>query len=70
MNQPIVTPFRLLTLDFELTEQGILNYQKILALTFAYLKLVRENWLTEGTMLDLFKETKTMSNLSFDVYTA
>ena len=68
MNCGIITPFRLISLEVELTDTGIKNYTRVLAIIFAYLKLVKDKWLANDKPLDLFTETKTMSHLSFEVY--
>lgn len=63
------TAFNMLSIEFELTEAGLLNYKKVLALIFAYIDRVRDEWLAAGEALPLFEEMKTISNLSYNVYT-
>ena len=63
------TAFNMLSIEFELTEAGLLNYKKILALIFAYIDKVRDEWLATGEALPVLEEMKTISSLSYDVYT-
>ena len=63
------TAFNMLSIEFELTETGLLNYKKILALIFAYIDKVRDEWLASGEALPVLEEMKTISSLSYDVYT-
>ena len=48
------------TIEIELTETGIQNYQKVIALVFEYLEIVKTQWLASGEPLDLFKEAKIL----------
>ena len=40
--QGISTPFKMFILEWELTEEGVKNYKKVLALTFEYLNIISE----------------------------
>ena len=42
------TPFRLFIVEFELTELGLTNYKKVLALTFEYLNIICKQWLAQN----------------------
>ena len=53
----------------ELTDHGLKNSKKVLALFFEYIRKVKDEWLANGQTLDLFNETKLMSQLNYDVYT-
>ena len=55
-NACIATPFKMWTLEFALTEVGIENYQKILALVFEYIRMVKDEWLAKNKILDVWKE--------------
>ena len=61
--------FRILTLEFELTETGVLAYREVIALVFEYLRIVRDEWLANDETLSLFEEYRTISQLSYDIYT-
>ena len=55
-------------LEWELTEEGVKNYKKVLALTFEYLNIISEQWLANGQPLDLFNEIKLVGDVSFDCF--
>ena len=57
-NRSLCTAFRAFIIEIELTEQGIQNYQRVLALLFEYLRVAQEEWLATNAPLDLFNETK------------
>ena len=42
------TPFRFFVLEYELTEEGVTSYKKVLALTFEYLNIVLNQWLDKS----------------------
>ena len=44
----IDTPFWMISIEFDLTETGIANYQKVLALIFEYIRTVKDLWLQKG----------------------
>ena len=50
-NTSIQSPFRLLTLEIELTFEGLKNYKKVIAIVFEYFRIVREDWLADGKQL-------------------
>ena len=62
------TAFRLFTFEINLTDSGIKNYKKVLAIAFEYLRVVKDEWLTDGKGVDLFNECKLISKLSYDIY--
>ena len=51
------TAFRMFMLEIDLTESGMKNYKKVLALTFEYFKIVKDKWLIKKN-IDLFNECK------------
>ena len=51
-----------------LTEDGLQNVKKVVALIFEYLRKLQEEWLAEGEILNVWQEQKTVSNLQYDVY--
>ena len=51
-----------------LTDDGLQNYQKVLALFFEFQRKIKEEWLADGRVLDVWQEEKTVSNLIYDVY--
>ena len=57
-----------MSIEISLTEFGLQNYSKVLAIVFEYFKIVQEEWLSDN-MLNFFEETKTMHDLNFRVYT-
>ena len=60
------TAFKLLMFDFTLTETGMKDYKKVLAIIFEYIRKVREEWLSAG--IPLFEEMSTISKLDYDIY--
>ena len=68
-NREIKTAFKLLTLELTLTDTGMKAFREILAIVFEYLRKVTEEWLADGQTLDLFDEYRTLSKLSYDIYT-
>ena len=64
----IQSPFRLCTLEIDLTFEGLKNYKKVIAIVFEYFRIVREEWLADGKQLLFFKEMQTISNLSWEVF--
>ena len=63
----ILTPFRLISFQLLLTEEGIQNIEKVLAVFFEYKRKLEEEWLADGKVLDYWQEEKTVSNLKYDV---
>ena len=45
LSEKILTPFRYFTLQIQLTDLGLQSFEKVLALTFEYIRTVREEWL-------------------------
>ena len=68
-NQAMKTAFKLLSLELTLTDTGMKAFREILAIVFEYLRRVTEEWLADGQTLDLFDEYRTLSKLSYDIYT-
>ena len=64
----ILTPFMLISCELSLTNNGIKNYKKVLALFLEYFRVVRDEWLADGQPIDLFKECKTIAKLSYDIF--
>ena len=67
LNPEIQVAFRFISLELKLTEHGLKEYEKVLAIVFEYFKVVKDDWLKEGT-LDFFKESKLISDLSYKIY--
>ena len=67
-NALLKTSFRLFTVEFDLTEAGVLAYREVLALIFEYFRKVSEEWLDKNETLALFEEYRTISKLSYDVF--
>ena len=55
-------------LEMELTDEGVTNYKKVLALIFEYMNIVCNQWLAKNQSIDLFDEIKLVSDLSFDCF--
>ena len=68
--QSISTAFKCVDLGLTLTEEGLKNYGKVLALVFEFIRKLKEEWLQEGEVLDVWQEEQTVSNLKYDIYTA
>ena len=68
MNPEIVKAFRFITLSTDLTEQGLINYQKVIAIVFEWIRTVKDEWLA-GDIIDAFLEKKIMADLSYKIYT-
>ena len=62
------TAFRLFTFELDLTDSGMKNYKMVLAIVFEYLRVVKDEWLTDGKGVNLFNECKLISNLSYEIY--
>ena len=62
------TAMRFMTVELVLTQTGLQNYEKVLAITFEYLRKVREEWLPEGEEILFFKEQQKVGNFSWNVY--
>ena len=54
-NNMMVTAFRFVTVEITLTELGLENYKKIIAVIFEYFKIVKDQWLA-GKGIQYFKE--------------
>ena len=50
------TAFRFLTLELVLTQSGLQNYEKVLAIVFEYLRKIRNEWVPDGEEILFFKE--------------
>ena len=48
LNTEVLTAFRFITIQLGLTEHGIVNYKKVLALALEFFRIVREEWLKDG----------------------
>ena len=48
LNDCIVTAMRFVTFELVLTETGLENYQKVLAIAFEYFRVVKDEWLADG----------------------
>ena len=51
-----------MSINVSLTKKGVENYERILELTFSYIKMLKEHGIEEYT----FKETQTMAQINFD----
>ena len=60
--------YKFFTIEIELTEKGMKNYQKVIALFFEYLRKVKEEWLANEQTIDFFNEMKLISNMDYDVF--
>ena len=67
LNPEISQAFRFLNLEVDLTEQGLINYEKVIAITFEWIRIAKDEWLSRGN-LDFFHEMKTVSDLSYKIY--
>ena len=67
-----VTAMRFITMEIDLTQNGMKNYKKILAIVFEYFRTVHDDWLDpekdRNEVVPLFKECQTIAKLSYDVY--
>ena len=50
----ISTVFKCVNLQITLTEEGLQNYKKVLALLFEFRRKIEEEWLAEGKVLDVW----------------
>ena len=50
----ISTAFKCINLQITLTEEGLQNYKKVLALLFEFRRKIEEEWLAEGKVLDVW----------------
>ena len=46
-NTDIKTAFRMYSIEIDLTQTGVNNYRKVLAIVLEYLRLLREEWITK-----------------------
>lgn len=53
-NDLIRTPMRFITCSVNLTDKGLVCYDKVLAIIFEYFRLVREEWLADGKEIKFF----------------
>ena len=60
-NAILKTCFRLFTVEFEMTENGVIAFREVIALVFEYFRKVRDEWLVNDEPLTLFEEYRTMS---------
>ncbi len=67
LNPEIKLSFRYLTLEIQLTDHGLIEYERVLAIIFEYIKIVKDEWLAKDT-LDFFREIQTISDLSYKIY--
>ncbi len=51
-----------MSINVSLTKKGVKKYERILELTFSYIKMLKENGIKEYT----FKESQTMAQINFD----
>ena len=68
LNGEIKTAFRIISIEIDLTEKGITNYKKVIALVIEFFKVASEEWLADGQSIDLFNECKTIAKLSYNIY--
>ena len=68
-NDILKSAFKMFTVEFELTETGMLAYRELIALMFEYFRKVKDEWLEGDKPLDLFEEHKIISQLSYDIFT-
>ena len=66
----IATAFKCISLEIYLTDTGLINYKKVLALVFEFKKKIEQEWLADGKPLDVWQEEMTVSKLKYQVYTA
>ena len=50
------TPFKFITVQAKLSENGVTNYKKVIALILEFFKTVKERWLADGKTIDIFNE--------------
>ena len=50
----IKTAFKCINIEITLTEDGIQNYLKVLAIFFEYKRKLLEEWLPDGKVLDVW----------------
>lgn len=55
-NTEIKTAFKMYSVEIELTQSGTKNYQKVIAIIFEYLRLLKEEWLAQPTLPSFFEE--------------
>ena len=54
--------------ELQLTQHGMQNYEKVLALIFEYFRLIKDEWLADGKGISFFDELKVVNDLNFKVY--
>ena len=57
------------SIEIELTELGKKDYQKVLAIVFEYLRLLKEVWLTQPDLPKYFEEQQKIGRINYQVYT-
>ena len=65
LNNELKTAFNFINFNLVLTENGIKNYKKVLALTFEYFRIVKDEWIGKRQRIHLFEECKLIANLSY-----
>ena len=60
-NDILKSAFKMFTVEFELTETGMLAYRELIALMFEYFRKIKDEWLEGDKSLDLFEEHKIIS---------
>ena len=51
-----------------LTDEGLRDYKKVIALIFEFKRKIEEEWLANRKVLNVWQEEKTVSNVKYDVY--
>ena len=59
---------RFITCQYTLTDKGMSEYQKVLAIIFEHFRLVRDEWLADGTEIPFFDEMRKMNNTVWEFY--
>ena len=64
------TSFRIINLEITLTDEGMQNHKKVLALFFEYMNKIEREWLARGKTLNIWKEEQMVSKIKYDVYSS
>ena len=59
---------RLVTLQLTLTDKGLSCVDKVLAIVFEHIRLVREEWLAGGKQIAFFEEMRLMNDAVWKIY--
>ena len=59
---------RLVTLQLTLTDKGLSCGEKVLALVFEHIRIVREEWLAGGKQIAFFDEMLLMNDAVWKIY--